>query len=214
MDRRDKLVILGTAHRLRESGKQSPDGLLRECVYSREIISELKPKLESYGLEVLIDLEDLDLPKSMQTPSAKLERQRELGLRVNVVNSLCKDYGKDNCLYVSIHCNASSGDGNWHNPHGWGVYVSPQAGRKSRILANCLAEEAYKHNLYVRQPLREQLYWEQSIYVLNRTYCPAVLTENLFQDNKKDVEYLLSDEGRHNITRLHVEGILRYVEGL
>ena len=48
--------------------------------------------------------------------------------------------------------------------------------------------------------------------MLNNTKCPAVLTENLFQDNKDDVNYLLSDEGKHAIIRLHVEGIINYLE--
>lgn len=54
-------------------------------------------------------------------------------------------------------------------------------------------------------------YWTQSLYVLNKTACPAVLTESLFQDNKKDVDFLLSDKGREAIVRLHTEGIKNYV---
>jgi N-acetylmuramoyl-L-alanine amidase len=37
---------------------------------------------------------------------------------------------------------------------------------------------------------------ESNFYVLRNTKCPAVLTENFFQDTKKDVEFLLSDVGR------------------
>ena len=50
--------------------------------------------------------------------------------------------------------------------------------------------------------------------MLKHTLCSAVLTENLFQDNRNDVDYLLSDEGRHAIERLHVEGIIKYIESL
>jgi N-acetylmuramoyl-L-alanine amidase len=53
---------------------------------------------------------------------------------------------------------------------------------------------------------------EANLYVLKNTSCPAVLTENLFMDNKKDVEFLLSDKGFHSIVRLHVEGILNYIK--
>lgn len=28
------------------------------------------------------------------------------------------------------------------------------------------------------------------------TKCPAILTENLFQDNKEDVDFLLSEKGK------------------
>ena len=54
--------------------------------------------------------------------------------------------------------------------------------------------------------------YEANLYVLTHTNCPAVLTENLFQDNKRDVEFLLSDAGKHAIERLHVEGILKYLQ--
>jgi len=37
------------------------------------------------------------------------------------------------------------------------------------------------------------------------------LVECMFQDNKSDVEYLLSDEGRHAIIRTLLEGIIDYI---
>ena len=43
---------------------------------------------------------------------------------------------------------------------------------------------------------------------------PAVLTENLFMDNKEEVEYLLSEEGKKSIIDLHVEGIKQYIDNL
>ena len=57
---KETVLILGTAHRMREAGKRSPDGRLRECAYSREIISELKPVFEDYGVRTFIDFEALD----------------------------------------------------------------------------------------------------------------------------------------------------------
>ena len=190
----------------------SPDGKLREAVWSREIVLELMQKLKEYGIQTYVDFTDLDLPKNMQTPSAKLERQRELALRVNEVNSLCDRYGKRNVLYVSIHVDASGSDGKWHEPCGWSVRLSPEASKSSRILAENLFDAAKKHGLKVRQPSPRQKYWEQDLYVLNRTHCPAVLTENLFMDNKKDADFLLSEEGKHEIERLHLEGILGYIK--
>ena len=39
-----------------------------------------------------------------------------------------------------------------------------------------------------------------------------MLTENLFQDNKADVEYLLSEEGVRSIVQLHYKGITDYIK--
>ena len=50
--------------------------------------------------------------------------------------------------------------------------------------------------------------------ICRETYCPSVLTENLFQDNLSDVEFLLSDKGREAIINLHVEGIINYIKSL
>lgn len=215
MRKEDAVIILGTAHRLREPGKRSPDGRLSEAVYSREIVAEEAVKLESMGFRVFVDMEGLDLPKTMQARNVELERQRELALRVNYVNSICLEYGKDRCLYVSHHVNGSPpNDGLWHHACGWQAVVGTKAGEGSRRLAGCLFAAAEGHGLKLRRPEPSKVYWEQDLYVLNRTLCPAVLTENLFQDNLGDVGFLLSDEGRHIVERLHVEGIVRYVEGL
>ena len=210
-----KVVILGTAHRFREPGKCSPDGRLKEFMYSREIVNDLECKLKEYGIITFIDMWEADLPESLQSSSVRTERQRELSMRVNTVNSICDRYGKENCCYVSIHVNASASDGKWHSGNGWQVCVSPQASANSKALAGYLFDEADGNTLIkTRQPKPRQKYWEQSLYVLNRTHCPAVLTENLFQDNYNDVEFLLSDLGRHSIERLHLEGILRYINYL
>lgn len=212
MNRATTLIVLGTAHRLREPGKCSPDGKLKECVWSRQICSEIATKLRAYGYKVEIDYEPLDLERSMWSPNVTTERNRELAMRVNYVNELCRQNGAKNVLYVSIHINAAGSDNKWHDASGWQVCVSPKASAHSKLLANCLFERAEKAGLKCRKPQAFQNYWPQSLYVLNNTNCPAVLTENLFQDNKKDAEYLLSGVGIHTIVRLHMEGIISYIE--
>lgn len=214
MNKKDVLIILGTAHRLREPGKMSPDKKLKECIYSREVCKEVAAKLLTYGYKVEIDYEQLDLPKGMQSPSAKLERSRELGMRVNLVNELCRQHGAKTTLYVSVHVNAAGSDGKWHEANGWQVCVGSKASQNSKLLADCLFDAAKVNGLRMRQPSSHKKYWEQTLYVLNNTKCPAVLTENLFQDNVNDVGLLLSDEGKHIISRLHVEGIINYIERL
>lgn len=214
MNKDSVVVMLGTAHRLRVPGKQSPDGRLHEPIYSREIVQEVAEKLRAYGYHVMIDFEPLDLPTSMQSASHVTETSRELAMRVATVNKVCQQEGEANVIYVSIHVDASGSDGQWHTPNGWSVRVSPKASAESKLLANCLFDTAKAHGLHTRQPLATQKYWPQSLKVLNDTACPAVLTENLFQDNLDDVDFLLSDEGRHVIERLHVEGIIKYIEQL
>lgn len=53
--------------------------------------------------------------------------------------------------------------------------------------------------------------FEENFYILRHTRCAAVLTENMFQDCRKDVEFLQSHDGMEAITMLHVEGIVEYL---
>lgn len=53
--------------------------------------------------------------------------------------------------------------------------------------------------------------WTGKFTILSKTKCPAILTENLFQDNKEDVAYLLTEEGMETISRLHILSINQYI---
>ena len=197
------IIILGTAHQKSIPGKGSPDGKFKEYKYSREVVSAIKSVLENMGYQVFIDIEDDDL---------KLPQSKELCLRCKIVNDLCKHYGKG--IYVSVHVNAAASDGKWHEGTGWEVFTS--VGKtKSDDLATCIynAAKYNNKNMKMRTDFSDgDPDKEAHLYVLKHTECPAVLTENFFQDNKKDVDYLLSDEGFHAIVRLHVEGILKYIK--
>ena len=111
-----KVVILGTAHLESTPGKRSPDGKFREYKYSREIIEDIKTKLESYGYLVLVDVPQDDLKG--------YDQNIELSYRVQKVNNWCKTYGVKNCVYVSVHVNAAGSDGKWHTATGWEAYTT------------------------------------------------------------------------------------------
>ncbi len=200
-----KTIILGTAHLKSTPGKCSPDKKFFEYKYSREIVSDIKSILENYGYKVFVDIQENDL---------KLTQNQELLKRVKFVNDVCKIHGTNNCIYVSIHVNAASSDGRWHEATGWEAYTT-KGKTKSDKLAEYLYKSAQKN--LINKKIRKDLVdgdsdKESNFYVLRNTKCPAVLTENFFQDNKKDVEFLLSDVGRQQIARLHVEGIINYIK--
>ena len=54
MDKNTTIIVLGTAHRMREPGKCSPDGRLKEAVWSREICKEMCAKLRGTGFKTEI----------------------------------------------------------------------------------------------------------------------------------------------------------------
>jgi N-acetylmuramoyl-L-alanine amidase len=52
---------------------------------------------------------------------------------------------------------------------------------------------------------------EEGVYILRKSWCPAVLTENFFMDNHSDLEYLQSRAGKQAVVDTHVEGIMEYL---
>ena len=198
-----KTIILGTAHLKSTPGKCSPDGTFQEYKYSREVCKAIKTILNDLGYKVFIDIEDEDLD---------VTQSKELLLRCKVVNDLQKVYG--NCIYISIHVNAASSDGKWHNATGWEAYTSVGITAADRLVRYLYkAAESNLINKKIRTDFSDgDPDKENNFYILKHTQCPAVLTENFFQDNKEDVEYLTSPLGFHQIVRLHVEGILNYLQ--
>lgn len=193
-NKKDYLILLDSGHGQETKGKQSPDGNLKEYAYTREIVKRIYDSLLNLGYNphILVP-EKEDIP---------------LNNRVKRANSLCKN---QKAILISIHCNASSSDNKWHSANGWSVFISQNASSNSKRLADCLKKYAEDSKLKIRLQYSDKSYWVQSLAICRDTNCPAVLTENLFQDNKKDVEFLLSENGKKIITDLHVNGIIDFI---
>ena len=198
-----KTIVLGTAHLKSTPGKCSPDKKFFEYQYSREVCQEVKTELEALGYKVFIDVEQDDLP---------MNSSKELIYRCKIVNDLHKKY--KNCIYVSIHVNAAGNGISWSNATGWEAYTS--IGKtQADVLATYLYNSAKKNlsGKTIRTNMSDgDMDKEANFYVLKHTNCPAVLTENFFMDNKKDLEYLNSDLGFYQIVKTHVDGIINYIK--
>lgn len=191
-------VMIDNGHGENMPGKRSPDGRLREYSYCREIADRVVRGLRICGIDAeRIVREEIDVPLS--------ERCRR-------ANEIYKESGRQAVL-VSIHCNAAGSGATWMNARGWSVFVSNNASAGSKRLASCLAKAADAENVTVRRPSPRQDYWCQNLAICRDTLCPAVLVENFFQDNKEDVAFLLSEEGKMCVTAITVEGIINYIGG-
>lgn len=189
-------VLIDNGHGENTPGKRSPDGRLREWAYTREIADMVLFELRKKGIDAeRIVKEDTDVPLS--------ERCRR-------ANDIYREAGKK-AILISIHCNAAGSGANWMNARGWSVFVSNNASANSKKLAACLADAAEGIPVPVRTQTPGRKYWEQNLAICRDTNCPTVLVENFFQDNKEDVEYLLSPEGKRDVVRIHVEGIIKYL---
>lgn len=191
-------IIIDNGHGIDTPGKCSPDGKYKEYKWAREIASAIVEALEKRGY-----------PAQLLVPG---ENDMPLAERVNKVNGMCARLGADNVLLVSIHSNAS-GNGQWMKARGWSAYTT-KGQTKSDELATCLYNEAGAN--LAGQQIRKDMSdgdpdWEADFYILKKTRCAAVLTENFFHDNQYDLAYMTSSEGRHAIVNTHVNGIINYI---
>lgn len=194
------IILCDAGHGIDTLGKRSPDGILREYKYCREIAAEVVKRLKTIGYNAqMLVTEENDI---------------SLGTRCRRANDVCKHFGASNVLLVSIHLNAKGNGSVWMDARGWQACVSLNSSAKSKQFASYLFDAAQAQGLKMRSPKPGQKWWAQNLAICRDTNCPAVLTENLFQDNEKDYEYLLSDEGREAIINLHVTGIVNYIKSL
>lgn len=191
------IVLIDNGHGVNTPGKCSPDKRLLEWKWTREIAVMVANALKAAGVDARrIVTEDNDIT---------------LRERCRRVNEVCAKYGSKNVVLVSIHVNAAGGDGKWHDARGFSVWVSKKGSNNSKRLAQLMYDEAEKRDLKGNRYVPKERYWQSNFTIITDTYCPAVLTENLFQDNMDDVDFLLSDEGKKVIVDMHVSAIQKYI---
>ena len=192
-------ILLDNGHGFDTPGKRSPDGHFREYAYNRYLAFLIRERLIALGLDVQLvvpEREDISLKE-----------------RCHRVNAICRQLGNDQVILLSIHVNAAGNGQNWLDARGWSCFTT-RGKTKADALATCLYEAAKNHLPGMR--LRTDYTdgdpdIEKDFYIIRHTSCPAVLTENLFMDNRDDVAFLESEEGARAMVGLHVDGILQYL---
>lgn len=193
-----KVILIDNGHGSNTKGKCSPDKRLMEWAWTRVISASVCEKLTKKGIDArLLVPETIDI---------------SLTERVRRANVVCRQYGASNVALVSIHVNAAGSGGKWLDARGFSVWVARTCSANSKRLAKLMYSEAEKRGLKGNRSVPKEKYWTADFAMVKNTNCPACLTENLFQDNKEDVDYLLSEEGQKAIVDLHVEAILKYLK--
>ena len=194
-------IFIDNGHGLMTAGKRSPDGQFREAFYNREIAKRVVSDLRDRGLDAeLLAPEDDDI---------------SLAERVRRINAACFLLGKRNVILLSIHVNAAGNGSKWLNATGWSVYTC-KGQTESDKLAECLCQAAIKNfpGHRIRTDMSDgDMDWEEGFYILRKSLCVAVLTENFFMDSRDDLEYLQSRAGKQAVVDTHVEGIVEYLAG-
>lgn len=207
------VILIDNGHGSQVLGKQSPilddsikiggefteNGRFKEWKYTR-VISHL----------IVNKLIDMGYDARLVTPE---ENDASLAERIRRINTICNKEGASNVLLISVHANAVGDSSKWMEGKGWEAYTT-----RGKTISDTLADFLYKRadsNIKGRK-IRED--WtdgdrdkEADFYIIKKAKCAAVLTENFFYDNKDDLRYLTSDEGVHAVVRLHIEGIIDFI---
>ena len=201
-------ILIDNGHGLNTPGKRSPDGKFLEAIYNREIARRVVADLQGRGYDAeLLVPEEEDIPLK--------ERVRRVNASCLATPSCPAPTGHPNVILISIHVNAASDGTQWMNATGWSCYTCKGQTESDR-LADCLykAVEQILKNQVIRTDYArdEDPDWEESFYILRKSLCPAVLTENFFMDSHSDLEYIQSKAGKQAVVDTHVEGIVEYQE--
>ena len=189
-------IMLDFGHEETVKGKISPDGTFREWEFNRMLGGRIYEKLKTLGLDVRL----INPETSYVSLTERAER----------ANKVCKEVGTSNVMFVSIHANAA-GNGGWMSARGWCVFCAKQCSQASKDLATKIANVAEEAGFKVRKPTAAQNYWQENFTVLTKTNCKAILTENLFYDNKEDLALLRDEETIEKLVNVHVKGICNYL---
>lgn len=192
------VILLDNGHGKNTPGKRSPKWKdipqIFEWEYNRMLVNKIHCKLTELGFKAIIVVpEDIDISLS--------ERTRR-------IRAYEKQYGKKNCLTVSVHLNASD-----RNPNARGWEAHTYLGHS---ISDIYAKEFYKQaKKYLSDNTRIRLGgtendpdWDSNFAILRDVGGPAVLTENCFMTNYEDCKYLLSEEGKREIVQLHIDAIV------
>ena len=166
-------MILDYAHGKDVPGKQSPDGKHHEYLWSRQVGKQLKQLLEVVGYVVY--------------ESCTSENECGLTHRANTCNLIEEDFK----FFISLHNNAAANEG-WQQARGFEVWTSvgqTKSDEYATEIFNSLKHEfpEFKARQDVSDGDPDK---ESNFTVLEKTKCPAVLIEWLFQDNQLDVAIL------------------------
>ena len=198
MDLNKFVILLDAGHGKTTPGKCSPDKSFYEYEFNRDIVDRVSMALKLNNI-----------PYHIITP--EVIPDISLIERADRVNRYCTQYGSGNCLLISVHANAAGSGGNWMNARGWSVYTTKGLTNSDKY-ATIFFNEANKLLPAYNQKLRADWSdsdpdWEENFTILYKARCPAILTENLFYDNKEDLKFLQSNLGRSVIAQIHINAI-------
>ena len=170
------LIILDSGHCEKVSGKQAPDGSMREWEFNNDMQYRLKQRLEQHGFEVYLT-----------NPSPKGKDEIGLTKRTQLANNHWISKGRPNALFISLHANAY---GVWSSVNGVEVFYAANASTRSKNCAKVMCKHIHAALKKLRPDSVNRGVKCENFTVIYKTILPAILIEYAFYTNKKDLVIL------------------------
>ncbi|MDP4819887.1 MAG: N-acetylmuramoyl-L-alanine amidase [Saprospiraceae bacterium] len=188
---------LDNGHGKLTAGKRSPlfdDGVTRffEYAFNRDIVQRIARSLTQHGIEHLVVVPEEEIGDFLEG-------------RVARANDWASQLPK---CFVSVHANAGpvpDDTRDWSMASGaetWYYHTSVSGRKLAAVFQKHICEKTGFRNRGIKSQATKQF------FVLQKTLMPAILTENGFYNNKTEVLFLMSEEGRQKIADAHVAAIL------
>ncbi|MDW8345311.1 MAG: N-acetylmuramoyl-L-alanine amidase [Bacteroidia bacterium] len=200
-------ILLDNGHGIDTPGKRSPDGTFLEYEFNRDIVSRVLRLADNYSADRGTSIQDkfvVLVPELEDVPLGN--NGSKYDCRVRRANRIWET--DPSVLLVSVHANAAS-NGEWKNAKGFGVFYDVKHGESIKEIAQVFADTIahYSKDTLLHpysMPVRGkkglvETYMQYSIIAF--PYCHSLLLELGFMDNKEEVEYLKSNEGREEIAK-------------
>lgn len=195
-------ILIDAGHGSNTPGKRSPllpnGGRLCEWVYTRTLAMRIANRAQEVGVKVVhIVTEERDIP---------------LTERYKRANQYIKKHPAEQCVLFSIHGNAAGNGETWCSARGfeaWTTVGRNNSDRLAELVCNEVAALLPAVRIRTDKTDGDQDK-EKNWTVIAGANCPAVLTENLFYDNREDVALMQDKETQEALAMAHVNAVQKY----
>lgn len=178
------MIILSGGHYPQAPGAQSSFYNLKEHYICREMVNQIKQMCDAENFDIYV-----------LTPGSLSSKVKEANGLLNAD------------LVIECHLNADAEleDTDPKRGSGYSVYLYPNEHDLADVYARLYLEECRKYLPF--DVFGKGLFFNEDLYLLKKTLCPAVITESLFIDNISDGWYLTFPRGIEILAKVHFEAL-------
>lgn len=198
LNQRCPVLIIDAGHGGADGGAEAPDGSLESDI-NLDIALRLRALAAFWGLETVMTRETTEIDYPTQANTLSKMKQADQNTRLRLINSI-----PDGVL-VSIHQNTYPSSA----PNGIQVFYGTVSGsdKLAVVMQDKLTKTLCSENRRVAAPI------DESIYLMRKADCPAVLVECGFLSNPADLERLESASYRMQLAAVMLTSYLEYTKG-